>query len=174
MVCHGLLPLVGAVVHQRPDEALPIIDELVTTAARARARWYYAAGLRLKAHAFSRAGKLEQASATYADALDLNGVGDFGELLWYTVLNILEHLTRIEQYELAALASSAIRRAPAAPSDDQVERSLARLHSRLASQLGSDQVAAFEAQVATMPLAEFLAKLNHGLRGHAATATATT
>jgi hypothetical protein len=32
------------------------------------------------------------ASRILADALDLNGVGDFGELLWYTVLNVVEHL----------------------------------------------------------------------------------
>ena len=166
-ICQGLLSLAGATVHNRPDAALPLIEELLALADKEGLRWYQATGLRIYAHALSRAGRLAEASTTYADALALNGVGDYGELLWYTVLNVIDHLNRTRQQTPAAVAMAAIRQAPAAPSDDQIQRALARLEEHLRMQVGSDDFEALEIQASAMTLASFLIYLDEALREHA-------
>ena len=129
--------------------------------------WHEATGIRLKAHALSRAGQLEAAGATYAHALDLNGVGDFGELLWYTVLNIVEHLIRAGRTTAAATALGALTAAPAAPSDDLVTRAIVRMRSRIESQLDGDPTELEEAG-SSMRLADLTRYLHNELTDHAA------
>jgi predicted ATPase/DNA-binding SARP family transcriptional activator/class 3 adenylate cyclase len=162
----GLVTLAGAIVHKNPDQALPVVDELLTTAQRCGARWNYAHGLRLKAHALSRAGRLTDASGAYTEALELNGVGDFGELLWYTVANIIEHLQRAGRSETAAVALGKLE-AAGAPRDALIRRSMERSRRDLDTQLGADRRSALEGRGPTLNLSEFLALLDDELRRHA-------
>jgi tetratricopeptide (TPR) repeat protein len=166
--CSGLLALAGVVVHSEPEQAIDIADELIEVAHDIGSLWGEASGIRLKAHALSRAGQLETASATYAHALDLNGVGDFGELLWYTVLNIVEHLIRAGRAKAAATALGALNAAPAAPSDDLVTRAIVRMRARIESQLDCDPTE-HEAAGSSMRLAELTRYLHHELTQHAVT-----
>ena len=81
LIGNGLLPLIGVVVHTEPERAIEIVEEMIDVARDAGDVWTEATGVRLKAHALSRAGELAAASRTYVEAIDLIGVGDFGELL---------------------------------------------------------------------------------------------
>jgi predicted ATPase/class 3 adenylate cyclase len=168
LLSYGLLALAGVVVHDEPEEAIDIIDELIDVSHAVGYLWAEAAGVRLKGHALSRAGDLAAASRTYAQAIDLNGVGDFGELLWYSVLNIVEHFSRIDDPTAAAIALGALASAPAAPSDDLVARAVLRMHDRVAGQLDRDP-AELEALGASMRLPELLTYLRGHLIDHAAT-----
>jgi tetratricopeptide (TPR) repeat protein len=165
--CHGLLALTGVVLHSEPEQAIDLADELIEVAHDTGSLWDEATGIRLKAHALSRAGRLEAASGTYTHALDLNGVGDFGELLWYTVLNIVEHLIRAGRATAAATALGALNAAPAAPSDDLITRVIIRMRARIESQLDSDPTE-LEATGSSMRLAELTRYLHHELTQHAA------
>jgi predicted ATPase/class 3 adenylate cyclase len=164
----ALLALAGVIVHTEPERALDIINEMIDVAHDAGDLWIEATAVRVKAHALSRDGKLPAASRTYVEALDLNGVGDFGELLWYTVLNIVEHLSRIDDPTAAAIALGAFSAAPAAPSDDLSFSAMVRMRDRIAEQLGEDP-AELEATGASMRLAELLNYLRDHLIGHAGT-----
>ncbi len=108
------------------------------------------------------------ASRTYVEAIDLNGVGDFGELLWYMVLNIVEHLTRVDDPAAAAVAVGAFSAATAAPSDDLVARAIERLRARIDQHLDG-RGAELEATGASMRLAELLNQLRSHLINHADT-----
>jgi hypothetical protein len=152
----GLNSLAGALVHNKPDQALPVIDEALNTAQQCGSRWNYAQGMRLKAHALSRAGRLTDATAAYAGALELNGVGDFGELLWYSVVNIIEHLQRAARPETAAIALGKLE-ASGAPRDALIQRSLERSRHNLTDQLDPDRQAGLEAGGRELNLGEFLA-----------------
>jgi predicted ATPase/class 3 adenylate cyclase len=165
---YGLLALAGVVVHTGPERAIDIIDEEIEVSHAAGFLWAEAAGVRLKAHALSRAGRLTEASHTYVQALDLNGVGDFGELLWYTVLNIVEHLLRLGRPSAAAMALGAWNVATAAPSDDLVARFIVRIREAIGSQLDNDQ-AELEATGSSMRLAELINYLRAQLLDQPAT-----
>ena len=135
VLCSGLLSLTGVQAHHDHATARVTAARLVTTAQHAGALWFEATGTRLEGHIASRAGDLNESSEIFAKALDLNGVGDFGELLWYTVLNVVEHLDRAGLYEDAALALGAFSRAPGASRDQLVTRAVDRLAERLRNDL---------------------------------------
>lgn len=160
----GLLALAGVLLHKDPGAATKVIDELLELADHSGSRWHQATGLRIKAHALSRAGDLEAASRTYARALELNGIGDFGELLWYTVINVVEHLHRIDASETAAIALGAFMHAPSAPVDDLIQRAITRLRSALADQLGAERIAQLEAEGVALNLASLLRLLQSELQ----------
>jgi hypothetical protein len=143
-VTMALNSLAGALVHNKPDQALPVIDEALNTAQQCGSRWNYAQAMRLKAHALSRAGRLTDASAAYAEALELNGVGDFGELLWYSVVNIIEDLQRAGRPETAAIALGKLE-ASGAPRDALIQRALERSRHNLTAHLDPDHQAGLEA-----------------------------
>lgn len=169
-VCGGLLALAGVVAHSEAGRAADLAAEILEIANRAELIWYEATAARLRAHALSRAGRLSEASDAYARAIALNGVGDFGELLWYTVFNVVEHLARIGEPDAAAVALGAFREAPAAPSDDLIARATDRLARQVADTFGSDDLAV-EAQERgrTMRLADLLRLLQQRLAAHATT-----
>jgi hypothetical protein len=169
-ICMSLLSLAGVVVHTDPDSAIELTDELIGHARDAELLWFEATGVRLQAHAQSRARHLTEASRTFIRALDLNGVGDFGELLWYTVLNTVEHFTRAGRVTAAATALGALSAARAAPSDDLVSHAVTRMRAHIDDQIDGD-MAELEATGASMRLAELIGYLRAQLLEHAAAAT---
>ena len=167
VVCHGLLALAGVLAHSDYASARETAARLVDTARNAGALWSEATATRLEGHAASRAGDLHAASRTLADALDLNGVGDFGELLWYTVLNVLEHLVRAELFEDAAVTLGAFSSAPGASRDELVTRATRRLDADLRAAL-TDNVYGDRYQHGTeLATGELLIYLDGTLRSHA-------
>src|SRR5262245_11174497 len=154
-IAMGLVSLAGAVVHKNPDQALTVIGEALDSARQCGARWNHAHALRLKAHALSRAGHLTDASTAYGEALEFNGVGDYGELLWYTVVNIIEHLQRAGRPETACIALGKLD-ASGAPRDVLIRRFLERSRRKLALELDPDRQAELEDRGRALNLAEFL------------------
>ncbi len=167
VLCSGLLSLTGVQVHNDHATARITAARLVATAQHAGALWFEATGTRLEGHIASRAGDLHQASAIFAEALDLNGVGDFGELLWYTVLNVVEHLGRAGLHEDAALALGAFSSAPGASRDQLVTRAVDRLAERLRVELAPDVYDEWFGRGSALVTGELLIHLDGVLREHA-------
>ena len=167
VLCSGLLSLTGVQAHNDHATARVTAARLVTTAQHAGALWFEATGTRLEGHIASRAGDLNEASEIFAEALDLNGVGDFGELLWYTVLNVVEHLSRAGLNEDAALALGAFSGAPGASRDQLVTRAVDRLAARLRGELEGDSYDEWFERGAELATGELLIHLDGVLRKHA-------
>ena len=167
VVCHGLLALTGVLAHNDYNSARRTAARLVETARDAGALWSEATGTRLEGHAASRAGDLQAASEILADALDLNGVGDFGELLWYTVLNVIEHLVRAELHEAATVTLGAFSSAPGASRDELVTRAARRLDAELKAALPDNAYSDRYQHGTELGTGELLIHLDGVLRGHA-------
>ena len=167
VLCSGLLSLTGVQPHDDHATARVTAARLVTTAQHAGALWFEATGTRLEGHIASRAGDLHQASEIFADALDLNGVGDFGDLLWYTVLNVVEHLGRARLYEDAALALGAFSGAPGASRDQLVTRAVDRIAERLRDEVAGHAYDEWFERGAEVATGELLIHLDEVLRKHA-------
>ena len=167
VLCSGLLSLTGVQAHHDLGAARATAAQLVMMAREAGALWFEATGTRLEGHTASRAGDLHEASEIFARALDLNGVGDFGELLWYTVLNVVEHLGRAGLHEDAALALGAFSVAPGASRDQLVTRAVDRLAERLGGTLAPDVFDECFGGGAELATGELLIHLDGVLRAHA-------
>ena len=168
VICHGLLALAGVLAHNDYVDARQTAARLVDAARDAGDLWHEATGTRLEGHTASRAGDLHAASGIFADALDLNGVGDFGELLWYTVLNLVEHLNRADLHADATVALGAFSTAPGAARDELVSRAVHRLNDRLRATLADDLDIERYEYGAGLATGVLLIHLDGVLRAHAA------
>jgi predicted ATPase len=163
-LAYGMLALIGTLLHKEPEEALPIIRDMLALAEASGDRWHQATAMRLHAQALSRTGRVVEASTAFGDALALNGVGDYGELLWYSVLNVIEHLLRVENFDASCVALGAFEAARTAPQDTLVQHAVYRLKRALDGRLGPERRSALEVQGRSLTLADFLTYLDRVLR----------
>lgn len=156
---NGLVGLVGTLAHDAPDEALAVSEEMVALARASGSRWNVATAVRIRSHLLSRAGRLDEADRSFEEALEVNGLGDRGEYLWYTLANLIEHLIRRGRHDDAGLALLAYHRTPAAIQDPLVAGGLARLRRRLERELEPARWTELEAEAAELPLVGLLERL---------------
>ncbi|MEM7273078.1 MAG: winged helix-turn-helix domain-containing protein [Actinomycetota bacterium] len=159
----GLLCLAGTQAHSDREAALATVTELIEVAREIGSQFHLGSGLRIRSHLLSRLKRLDDADRSYREALEVNGIGDRGPYLWYTVLNLIEHFIRCDRPETAAVAIAAYDRSPAAIQDDLVKRNLARSRSMLADRLGQEQLEASERHAVGLTQAQLLSELMDAL-----------
>ena len=135
-----------ALMHRDPRRAIPTFEEAVAIAESVDSRFLIGVAQVSLASLQARHGDALQALASFRDLIELWQRAGAWTQLWTTLRSVADALARLESFEAAAVAHTALMEAQTGPPvyGDDAER-LARLSQTLDEQLGTEARARVEA-----------------------------